>query len=56
MFKKLVARVPEVKTELEFNTLCGDTNRAFDQGKINWTEHELIYRLIEMIDRRWEKN
>lgn len=55
MFKKLVARIPGVITEFEFNDLCRATDKAFDQEKINWNEHELIYKLLEMVNKWWEQ-
>lgn len=46
MFKKLIARVLEVKTDTELNALCADIDRAYQSGKITAQDNELLYRLI----------
>lgn len=46
MFKKLIARALEVKTDTELNALCADIDRAYQSGKITSQDNELLYRLI----------
>lgn len=46
MFKKLLARALEVKTDTELNALCADIDRAYQSGKITIQDNDLLYRLI----------
>lgn len=46
LFKALLARVIEAKTDDEINMICADIDRAFQNEKIKYDENELLYRLI----------
>jgi len=49
LFKALLARALQVKTEQELNTLCADIDRAYQSEKIKADENELLYRLINRL-------
>ena len=46
MFKKIVAAIAAIKTQEDFDIACGMINTAFQQEKISWKDHELLYSLI----------
>ena len=53
MFKKILRKILAAKKSWvddkkhmdEFNEICGEIDRAFCQGKINWEEHEMLYEI-----------
>lgn len=49
MFKKIVAAIAAIKTQEDFDIACGMINTAFQQEKISWKDHELLYSLISKI-------
>ena len=49
MFKALVKSIAEISTEEDYSTTCGTIDRAFDQEKISWADHELLYSLLSKI-------
>lgn len=49
LFKALMARVLEAKTEDEVNAVCADIDRAYQSEKIKWDENELLYRLVNRL-------
>lgn len=49
LIQALVARALEAKTQTEVDTLCGDVDRLFQQERIKWQEHELLFRLIQRL-------
>lgn len=46
MFKKLVAKIVEIETMEQFNAVCGEIDKAFDQDKISYKDHELLFDLL----------
>lgn len=48
-FEAFVARALSAKSDGEWDTLCRDTDRAFDADKITWQEHELVFKLINRL-------
>ena len=48
-FKQLVKAFTIIETEDDFNRACGEIDRAFQAEKINWDDHELLYKLVSKI-------
>ena len=49
MFKKLVFRISEIKTEDDRMVCLGDIDHAFDADLISFTDHEVLYALAEKL-------
>lgn len=49
MFKKLVYQISKIKTEDDRNQCFGAIDCMFNRGKINWEDHEVLYKLAEMV-------
>ena len=49
VFLALMARALEATTQEQINTLCGDIDRLYQQEKIKWDEHEMLFRLINKL-------
>ena len=49
MFKNLVKMIVDVKTIEDYNAVSGTIDRMFDNGKINWKDHELLHDLLGKI-------
>lgn len=49
MFKRLVKMIVAVNNIEDYSTACGEIDQMFNQGKISWSEHELLYNLIGKI-------
>ena len=49
MFKALLVRAMEVKTESELTRLCADIDWNFQHEKIKADENEILYRLINRL-------
>lgn len=46
MFKKIVAAIAKIDTMDDFNAVCGMVDTAFQQEKISYNDHELLYDLL----------
>lgn len=51
MFKKIVKQFSEVKTKGDFDAACGAIDTAYQQEKISWNDHEILYGLTALISR-----
>ena len=49
MFKKIVASIAAITAQEDVNTVFGIIETAFQQDKINWKEHEMLYAIVEKI-------
>ncbi len=49
LFLSLMARALEATTQEQIDTLCGDIDRLYQQEKIKWDEHEMLFRLINKL-------
>ena len=49
LIQALISRAIEAKSQTELDTLCGDVERLFQQERIKWQEHEIIFRLINKL-------
>lgn len=49
MFKGLVKMIVLVNSMEDYNVVCGTIDQMFNQGKISWSEHELLYDLLGKI-------
>jgi hypothetical protein len=47
MFKKLVYKIAAIKTEGDRNECFAEIDCMFNRGKINWEDHEVLYKLAE---------
>mgnify|MGYP000242395050 CR=1 FL=1 len=50
MFKKLVTMISEIKTENDRDTTFWQIDREFEQEKISAADHELLYKLVNMVE------
>ena len=50
MFKKLVKMISEIKTENDRDATFWQIDREFEQEKISAADHELLYKLAEMVE------
>ena len=49
LIQSFVTRALEAKTQTEIDILCGDVDRCFQQERIKWQEHEILFRLINQL-------
>lgn len=49
MFKRLVKMIVQVSSMEDYSMVSGTIDQMFNQGKINWSEHELLYDLLGKI-------
>lgn len=49
MFKKIVGSIAAIHTEDDLNVVCGMIDTAFQQEKISWKDHEVLYAIVEKI-------
>ena len=52
-FKELVKLFSEIETEDDFNRACGEIDNSFQHEKINWGDHELLYKLVSKIAKQF---
>ena len=49
MFKKIVASIAAITVQEDVNAVFGMIETAFQQDKISWKEHEVLYTIVEKI-------
>ena len=49
LVRALVARALEAKSQLEIDTLCRDIDTLFQQERIKWQDHEILFELIQRL-------
>lgn len=49
-FKQLVKVISEINSEDSFNAACGDIDISFQNDKITWDDHELLYKLVSKVN------
>ena len=49
MFKKLVYKIAAIKTEDDRNECFAEIDKAFDNDKILWNDHETLYSLAAAV-------
>lgn len=49
LIQYLIARALEATSQLELDTLCVDIDKLFQQERIKWQEHEMLFRLINRL-------
>ncbi len=49
LIQALIARILTAETETEWNTLCSDIDHLYQQEKIKFADHEMLYRLINRL-------
>ena len=49
LIQTLIDRILNAKTDAEWNGICGDVDKLFQQERIKWQEHEMLYRLINRL-------
>jgi len=49
-FKQLVKLISEINSEDSFNVACGEIDNSFQHDKINWDDHELLYKLVSKVN------
>lgn len=49
LIQYLIARALEAKSQLDIDTLCVDIDKLFQQERIKWQEHEMLFRLINRL-------
>lgn len=50
MFKKLVKMISEIKSEGDCREAWGAIDRAFEDDRITFADHEMLYNLVAMIE------
>ena len=48
-YLEMLKTLNKTSWETEVDTLCGDVDILFQQEKIKWQEHELLFRLIQRL-------
>ena len=51
MFKKYIERIAAAETIEEMERVFLEADRAYQQEKITWKEHQLIRKLLDTIGR-----
>lgn len=49
LVQALIARIITAQTDAEWNQICGDVDTLYQQERIKWQEHELLYRMINRL-------
>ena len=49
MYKKLVGMIAEAITNEELNEVMGKIDLAFQQEKITWKDHEVLYKIASRL-------
>ncbi len=49
MYKKIVAAIADINSQEDFDTVCGMIDTAFQQEKISWKDHEVLYAVVSKI-------
>lgn len=49
MFKKLVYKIAAIKTEGDRDGCFAEIDKAFDNDKITWNDHETLYSLAAVV-------
>lgn len=49
LVRALVARALKAKSQLEVDTLCRDIDTLFQQERIKWQDHEILFELIQRL-------
>lgn len=49
LIQALIARILTAQTETAWNMICRDVDMAFQQERIKWQEHEMLYCLIDRL-------
>lgn len=49
-FKKIVTAISRINCQEAFDAVCGMIDTAFQQGKINWQDHETLYAIVGKIN------
>lgn len=48
-FKQLVDTIASISSKEDFDAACGEIDSSFQHDKINWKDHELLYKLISRV-------
>ena len=49
LIQALIARILTAQTETAWNMICRDVDMAFQQERIKFSDHEMLYRLIDRL-------
>lgn len=49
MFKKIVSAIAAINTQEDVNTVYGMIDTAFQQEKITWKDHEVLFEIAGKI-------
>lgn len=50
MFRELVKSIAAIKTENDRDDCWAQIDRAFEEEKISWDDHETLYNLTSMVN------
>lgn len=53
MFKKAMNALLNAETESQMSDAVDMINRAFENGKITWKDHELLFKLVAKLNLEW---
>ncbi len=57
--KKEIRRIIELiitaENDSDINHICGEIDRAFQAGKITWSDNELLYDLVAKVSYGYRK-
>lgn len=48
-FKQIISLIVIISSREEFLDVCTEIDISFENGKISWKDHELLYELISKI-------
>lgn len=49
-FKQIVSEIADINSQEDFDAACGDIDISFQHDKINWDDHELLYKLVSKVN------
>lgn len=49
--RRLLELIASIETETELNRICAEVDRVYQQEKISYKDNELLYKLINKINR-----
>ncbi|MBR4590053.1 MAG: hypothetical protein IKO36_05240 [Bacteroidaceae bacterium] len=49
--RRLLELIASIETETKLNRICAEVDRAYQQEKISYKDNELLYKLINKINR-----
>lgn len=47
-YKQIIEAMSQIKTEDDYNRVCGEISNSFSREKITWKDYEILHQLAAM--------